>query len=59
MYTIRFQLLPNENMMTVLAGIAPGAFVPLVLAKFWNERGTSNVVTFTNEKKRTLKVLYK
>ncbi len=41
--------------MTALAGIAPGWFVPLVLAKFMNERGTCKVVTFTKDKKKTLK----
>ncbi len=51
--------LPSEKMMMVSFGIAPGLSVPLVFAKFWNDIGTSNVFTFTNEKKRTLKVLYK
>jgi hypothetical protein len=51
------KVIPNANIMTALAGIAPCSFVPLVLAKFLNERGTCKVSTFTKEKKKTLKAV--
>jgi len=43
-----------EKMMTVSEGMAPSASVPLVLAKFWNDFGTSMVCGWMKVKKRTL-----
>jgi len=40
--------------MTVLAGTAPGAFVPLVFAKVLKAGGIDMVSGLTKEKKRTL-----
>ena len=40
--------------MTVFAGTAPEALVPLVFAKVLNAGGTDMVEGFTKEKKRTL-----
>ena len=42
------------KIMTVLTGTAPGALVPLVLAKALKAGGTAMVDGLTNEKKRTL-----
>ena len=44
------------KMMTVSAGTAPGALVPLVLASFLNEGGMSMVSGWMKVKKRTLEL---